>query len=351
MDFLNNLPQIVAGAIRGVFSNPNSFWADFAVNIVAFLLITVMIVAFALFVVQLERRMAGRIQHRVGPIRIGPHGWFQSVADALKLMGKEDVIPAGADKAFSTIAPIAFFLLVFLTLAIIPYGKGMVPIDLDLGLIYYFAISSISTLVLFMAGWSSNNKYSLLGAMRAVAQMISYEIPLVFSLLGVVMLSHTFNLSKIVQAQASIPFIVLQPLGFFIFLIAGLAEINRAPFDLVEAEQEIIAGPYTEFTGLRWGLFYLAEYVNILTYSALVTTLFLGGWQGPGFLPSYIWFFLKTGVLTFFVIWVRWTLPRMRIDHLMHFAWKVLLPLSLFNVVLTGMGMWVYRLLLPQIGG
>ena len=351
MDWLNNLPQNVAGNIRGLFDDPHSLGADMLIVIGAFLMVTVLIVLAAFFIIQLERRMRGRIQHSVGPMRLGPRGWFQTVADALKFMGKEDVIPANGNKVLSTIAPMIFFCLIFLTLAVIPFGKGLVPIDLELGIFYYLAVSSISTLALLMAGWSSNNKYSLVGAMRAVAQMISYEIPLVFSLLGVVMLTHTFNLTKIVEAQAGLPFIVLQPLGFIIFLIAGLAEINRAPFDLVEADQEIIAGPYTEYSSLRFGLFYLAEYVNVLVYSALVTTVFLGGWQGPGFLPSFAWFFLKSGILTFLVIWVRWTLPRFRIDHLMGFAWKVLLPLSMLNIILTGLGIYIYRLLIPSIGG
>lgn len=351
MDVLDNLPQRIATGIRGLFNDPHSLWADFTMNIIAFLLVTILIILFALFIVQFERKMAGRIQHRVGPIRLGPHGWFQTVADALKLLGKEIFMPAEVDKVIYTVAPLVFFALTFLTFGIIPFAKGMVPIDLDLGIVYYLAISSVSTLALVMAGWSSNNKYSLLGGMRAVAQMISYEIPLAFSLLGVVMITHTFNLTRIVEAQAEIPFIVLQPLGFVVYIIAGLAEINRAPFDLIEGEQEIVAGPYTEYTGLRWGLFYLAEYVNIFTYSAFATTIFLGGWQGPSFLPGLIWFFLKTGIFTFFVVWVRWTLPRMRIDHLMNFAWKVLLPLSLANIFLTGLGIYVYRLFIPQIGG
>ncbi len=237
-----------------------------------------------------------------------------------------------------------------MTLAVIPYGKGMSPIDLDLGIDYFLAISAVSTLSLLMAGWSSNNKYSMLGGMRAVAQMISYEIPLIFSLLGVVMITQTFSLSKIVEAQSTVPFVVLQPLAFVIYLIAGIAEVNRAPFDLVEADQEVVAGPFTEYTGLRWGLFFLGEYGNMTAVAALTTTVFLGGWQGPAILPGYAWFFLKVGIIIFFQMWVRWTFPRIRIDHLMGLAWKVLLPLSILNILLTGLGIYIYDLVL-RIGG
>jgi len=239
--------------------------------------------------------------------------------------------------------------LVVMTLAVIPYGDGMVPIDLDLGIFYFLAISSIGTLAFLMAGWGSNNKYSLVGGMRAVAQMISYEVPLIFSLLGVVMITQSFSLTDIVAAQATVPFIVLQPLGFTIYFIAAIAEVNRSPFDMVEAEQEIIAGPFTEYTGLRWGLFFLGEYANMFAVAAIATTMFLGGWQGPGFLPGWFWFFLKTGVIIFLMMWVRWTFPRMRIDHLMGLAWKVLLPLSLLNILLTGLGIYIYDIV--RIGG
>lgn len=348
MEALNQLPITISAAIRGLFSDPHSIWADLTMTIIAIIMVLVVIVLAALILILLERKIAGWISQRPGPNRLGPRGWFQTIADALKLIGKEDVTPAGADKFIFKVAPMIIFGIPIMTLAVIPFGMGLVPVDLDLGIFYYLAISSVSTIAFLMAGWGSNNKYSLLGGMRAVAQMISYEIPLIFSLLGVVMLAESFNLTKIVEAQSIVPFIVLQPIAFIIFVIAGIAEVNRAPFDLVEADQEVVAGPMTEYTGLRWGLFFLGEYGNMTAVSALAATVFLGGWQGPMFLPGWIWFWLKTGVLIFFMMWVRWTFPRIRVDHLMHLAWKVMLPLSLLNIVLTGLGIYIYQLV---IGG
>ena len=350
MDALNQLPLNIAAAIRSLFGDSHSIWADLTMDVISFILVILLIVLAALILILLERKVAGWTSQRPGPNRLGPHGWFQTIADALKLMGKEDVIPAGADKLIFKMAPMIVFALPMMTLAVIPYGKGMSPIDLDLGIVYFLAISAVSTLALLMAGWSSNNKYSLLGGMRAVAQMISYEIPLIFSLLGVVMITQTFSLSKIVEAQRTGPFVVLQPLAFVIYLIAGIAEVNRAPFDLVEADQEVVAGPFTEYTGLRWGLFFLGEYGNMTAVAALTATVFLGGWQGPAILPGYVWFFLKVGIIIFFQMWVRWTFPRIRIDHLMGLAWKVLLPLSILNILLTGLGIYIYDLVL-RIGG
>jgi len=348
MKALNQLPTTISAAIRGLFSDPQSIWADLVMTVIGIIMVIIVIVLAALVLILLERKVAGWISQRPGPNRLGPRGWFQTLADALKLIGKEDVTPAGADKFIFKVAPMLVFGLPIMTLAVIPYGMGLVPVDLDLGVFYFLAISAVSTIAFLMAGWGSNSKYSMLGGMRAVAQMISYEIPLIFSLLGVVMLTETFNLNKIVEAQSVVPFIVLQPLAFLIYVIAGIAEVNRAPFDLVEADQEVVAGPMTEYTGLRWGLFFLGEYGNMTAVSALAATMFLGGWQGPEFLPGWIWFWLKTGILIFFMMWVWWTFPRIRIDHLMHFAWKVLLPLSLLNILLTGLGIYIYQLV---IGG
>lgn len=348
MDTLNNLFLIIAAAIRGLFADPHSIWADLTMDIIGIIMVILIIVLAALVLILLERKIAGWTSQRPGPNRLGPRGWFQTIADALKLMGKEDVIPAGADKFLFKIAPMIIFALPMMTLAIIPFGNGMAPINLNLGIFYYLAISAISTLAFLMAGWASDNKYSLLGGMRVVAQMISYEIPLIFSLLGVVMITQSFNLMNIVKAQQTLPFIFLQPLAFVIYIIAGIAEVNRAPFDLVEADQEIVAGPFTEYSGLRWGLFFLGEYGNMTAVAALAATVFLGGWQGPAILPGYVWFFLKMGIIIFIMMWVRWTFPRIRVDHLMHLAWKVLLPLALLNIVLTGLGIYIYQLV---IGG
>lgn len=343
---LDNLFLIIAAAIRGLFPDPQSIWADLTLNVVNAIMVIIIIVLNILALAILERKIASWIGQRIGPNRVGPHGWLQSVADGLKFMGKEDIIPAGTDKFIYKIAPMFIFSLPIMAISVIPFGKGMAPINLDLGVFYFLAISSISTLAFFMGGWGSNNKYSLLGGMRAVAQMISYEIPLLFSLLGVVMISQSFNLGVIVEAQESIPFIFLQPLAFVIFIIAGMAETNRAPFDMVEGEQEIVAGPFTEYSGLRHGLSWIGEYSSLLAMASLAATMFLGGWQGPGFLPGWVWFWLKVGVIIFFTMWARWTFPRMRIDHLMHLAWKVLLPLSILNILLTGLGIYIYRLVM-----
>lgn len=305
MKALNQLPTTISAAIRGLFSDPQSIWADLVMTVIGIIMVIIVIVLAALVLILLERKVAGWISQRPGPNRLGPRGWFQTLADALKLIGKEDVTPAGADKFIFKVAPMIVFGLPIMTLAVIPYGMGMVPVDLDLGVFYFLAISAVSTVAFLMAGWGSNSKYSMLGGMRAVAQMISYEIPLIFSLLGVVMLTETFNLNKIVEAQSVVPFIVLQPLAFLIYVICGIAEVNRAPFDLIEADQEVVAGPMTEYTGLRWGLFFLGEYGNMTAVSALAATMFLGGWQGPEFLPGWIWFWLKTGILIFFMMWVR----------------------------------------------
>lgn len=344
METFNNLFLIIAHFIRGLFADPNSVWANLTMDVISFIMIVIIIVLNIFVLAILERKIAAWVGQRIGPNRLGPHGWLQTIADGLKLMGKEDVIPAGADKFIYKIAPMFIFSLPIVALAVIPYGNGMIPINLDLGIFFYLAVSSIATLAFFMGGWGSNNKYSLLGGMRAVAQMISYEIPLLFSLLGVVMITQSFNLGDIVNAQKNVPFILLQPLAFVIFIIAGMAEANRAPFDLVEGEQELVSGPFTEYSGLRHGLFWLGEYSNMLAICALTATVFLGGWQGPGFFPGWIWFWLKVGAVIFFMMWARWTFPRIRIDHLMHLAWKVLLPLSILNIMLTGLGIYIYRL-------
>ncbi|MFZ3373745.1 MAG: NADH-quinone oxidoreductase subunit NuoH, partial [Desulfitobacteriaceae bacterium] len=312
MDTIDNLFLIIAAAIRSLFPDPHSFWANLTMDVVKFVMVLLVVVAAALVLVILERKIAGSTSQRPGPNRLGPHGWFQTMADALKLMGKEDVTPDNADKIIFKIAPMIIMGLPVMLLAVIPFGNKMAPISLELGIFYFLAISSISTVAFLMAGWGSNNKYSMLGGMRAVAQMISYEIPLIFALLGVVMITQSFNLSVIVEAQHTVPFIVLQPLAFVIYLIAGIAEVNRAPFDMVEADQEIVAGPFTEYTGLRYGLFYLGEYGNIFAVSAIAATVFLGGWQGP-FLPGYIWFILKVWLIIFLIMWVRWTFPRLRV--------------------------------------
>jgi NADH-quinone oxidoreductase subunit H len=303
-----------------------------------------LIIVDAIILVWLERKVAGFIQERPGPNRLGPAGFFQTIADTFKLLGKEDVIPRSADRwVFRLAAPLVFVPAIMLY-AVIPFGKDMVPVDLNVGLFYCFSIASLGTMSFLMAGWGSHNKYSLLGGMRTVAQMISYEIPLLLSVLGVVMIVGSLNLSDIVAAQKNVWFIIIQPVAFVIYLIAATAELNRGPFDLPEGEQELVAGVYTEFSGMRWALFFLAEYTNMVATAAIAVTLFFGGWHGP-WLPSWMWFFLKVYLIIFFFMVIKWTYPRIRVDHLMHFGWKFLIPLSLANLLLTGVGIEIYRVM------
>lgn len=296
----------------------------------------------AIYLIYLERKVSAYMQQRLGPNRVGPHGLLQSVVDALKLLGKEDIIPRHVDKWVFIIAPMAIFIPAIMLYAVIPFGKGIIAADLNIGVFYFLAVASTTTIAILMGGWAANNKYALLGAMRAVAQMVSYEIPLVFSILGVVMLAGSLKTSDIVAAQKDVWFIFLQPVAFLIYFIAATAEVNRGPFDLVEGEQEIIAGPFTEYTAMRYALFYLSEYANLVSVSALAVTLFLGGWQGP-WLPSWLWFIIKVYIMILLFMWVRWTFPRIRIDHLLQINWKFLLPLSLANILLTGIGIKLYQ--------
>ncbi|MGO0122655.1 NADH-quinone oxidoreductase subunit NuoH [Desulfothermobacter acidiphilus] len=303
----------------------------YLVGILTFIFVNV------LYLVYLERKLSAYMQQRLGPNRVGPRGLLQPVADAVKLLGKEDIIPSHADRWLFVLAPLLIFVPPVLLLAVIPFGRNLLPVDLNIGVLFFLAVASTTTLPLLMGGWGSNNKYALLGSMRAVAQLVSYEVPLALSVLGVVMLAGSLRTSQIVAAQQHCWFIFLQPLGFWIYLMAALGEVNRAPFDLVEGEQEIIAGPYVEYTGMRFALFYLSEYANLIAVSALAVTLFLGGWHGP-WLPSWFWFGLKVYLLIFLFMWWRWTFPRVRIDHFLDFNWKVLLPLALLNLLLTGIG-------------
>jgi NADH-quinone oxidoreductase subunit H len=302
-------------------------WIVFSIIIMVFVLGLVM--GFIWF----ERRAMARMQARMGPNRVGPLGLFQPVADLVKVMTKEDIVPSCADKVVHLLAPLVALVPVFLVFAVIPFANGAALADLNVGIIYIVAISSVSGIGIFMAGWGSNNKYTLLGAMRDVASTISYEIPVVLSLAGVVLLSGSMSLNDIVVAQ-NIPFILLQPLAFAIFFLAGSAEINRAPFDLLEADSEIVAGFHTEYSGMKFALFYLVEYAEALALSAIIATVFLAGWKGP-LLPPPLWVIIKIGIVFFFIVWVRTTVPRVRIDQLMAFSWKFLFPLALINLVIT----------------
>jgi NADH-quinone oxidoreductase subunit H len=304
-------------------------------------------VLFALTTV-LERKGLGRMQNRYGPNRVGLFGIMQPMADGLKSLTKEDVVPAEADRTVHFLAPLVLLAVAFLPYAVLPIGRNMVATNLDAGVLFFFAIGAISELSVFMAGWSSRNKYSLLGAMRAVAQMISYEVPLLLSSVAVIMAAGSLSTTTIVEKQSGFTGIfphwyVLTPwgfVGFVLFMIAALAETNRSPFDLPEGESEIIAGYYLEYSGFKFALFFLAEYLGMFAISGLGITLFLGGWSAPlpflTWIPSWLWFFAKLLGMIVGFIWIRGTLPRLRMDQLMNFAWKFMLPMALVVVVTAG---------------
>ncbi|MEO7300502.1 MAG: NADH-quinone oxidoreductase subunit NuoH [Verrucomicrobiota bacterium] len=308
----------------------------------------------------LERKILGRIQNRLGPNRVGPFGFLQPAADGIKMLTKEDIVPRDADKIVHFLAPLALIVPVALALAVLPYGRNMVPVEFDAGLLFFFAVGASTELSVFMAGWSSRNKYSLVGAMRGIAQMISYEVPLVLSTIPIIMIVGSLSLVKIVEAQSGFVFgfvpswHVLTPwgfAGFVLFMIAATAESNRAPFDLPEAESEIIAGYLTEYSGFKYALFFMGEYWGMFAISGLAVTLFLGGWNAPlpflQFIPSWIWFFTKLIALILTFIWLRGTLPRLRLDQLMSFAWKFLLPLALINILIAALWHFSRGLQLP----
>ena len=314
-------------------------------------IIPIIVVFPALFAVTtvLERKGLGRIQNRYGPNRVGPWGVFQPLADAVKSLTKEDIVPRTADHVVHYLAPLVLVGASFLAYAVLPIGRNMTAVDLDAGVLFFFAIGAATELAVFMAGWSSRNKYSLLGAMRAVAQMISYEVVLLLTAVSVVMISGSLSLPRIVEAQNQYSGVfphwyVFTPwgvAGFVIFVIATTAETNRSPFDLPEGESEIVAGYFTEYSGFKFALFFLGEYVEMLGVAGLGTTLFLGGWSAPfSFLngvPSWFWFFSKIMIWICFFIWIRGTLPRLRQDQLMNFAWKFVLPFTLLNLLVTAL--------------
>ncbi len=319
------------------------------------LLKIVVVLAIALtsvpIMVWVERKVSARIQNRHGPLYVGPFGLLQPFADVAKLLLKEDVIPTEADQVLYVLSPLMAFVPALLTFAVIPFGPHLSITDINIGIVYVLSISSLGVYGLVMAGWSSNNKYALLGGLRSAAQMISYELTLGLSIIGVLMYSRSLSMVKIVESQAGLWFIVPQFLGFVLFLVAAFAETNRLPFDLPEAEQELIAGYHVEYSSLKFALFFLAEYVAMLSASCLIVTLFFGGWLplpfiGPaieGFLPEIlvlylmplVWFLTKVAFFMFFFVWVRWTFPRLRYDQLMALGWKVLLPLAILNIFIS----------------
>jgi NADH-quinone oxidoreductase subunit H len=334
-----------------------------------FALLGVFLTLFALMSV-LERKILGRIQNRYGPNRVGPFGLFQPIADGIKMLIKEDIVPARADKIVHFLAPVLIAATAILALGIIPYGRGMTPFTIDGGILFFFAVGSTTELAVFMAGWGSNNKFSMLGAMRAIAQMISYELPLIITVLPVVMIAGSLAPDTIVAAQAGYVFglvprwFVFTPWGavaFILFFVSGLVESNRTPFDVPEGESEIVAGHMTEYSGFKYATFFMAEYIGMFAITGLGTTLFLGGWHAPirmlEFIPSYVWFFAKLSALLFVYVWLRGTLPRARVDQIMNFAWKFMLPMAFTCIVAaavwhyTGRGLrgWLWSLVVIAI--
>ncbi|UTR16252.1 NADH-quinone oxidoreductase subunit NuoH [Salipaludibacillus sp. LMS25] len=289
------------------------------------------------FAILAERKVIGYIQLRPGPNRHGPWGILQTVADVVKLLLKEDVIPAKADKKIFVLAPVLAFAPAFSVMAVLVYSSSIGGADINIGVLYFLGVSSITMLGVLMGGWSSNNKYALLGSIRGVAQMVSYELPLILSIVGIIILVGSLNMTDIVNYQADMGmwFIVPQFLAFIVYMISSIAELNRSPFDLPEAESELVAGYFTEYSGFRFAMFMLAEYTYAIAIAGLATTLFLGGWLGPAFLPGIVWFLLKVCAVMFIWFWLTATLPRARVDQLMNFGWKVLIPLALLNIVVT----------------
>src|SRR3954467_13391647 len=324
--------------------------ASSLINISA--LLGVFMALFALISV-LERKILGRIQNRYGPNRVGPFGLFQPIADGIKLLIKEDIVPDRADKPIHFLAPIMMAVPTILSLGVIPYGRNMTPFSIDGGILFFFAVGSATELAVFMAGWGSNNKFSMLGAMRAIAQMVSYELPLILTVLPIVMIVGSLSADAIVATQAGythgfIPrWFVFTPWGaiaFILFFVSGLVESNRTPFDVPEGESEIDAGHMTQYSGFKYATFFMAEYIGMFAITGLAATLFLGGWQSPvsalEFIPSYVWFFAKLSALLFVYIWLRGTLPRTRIDQIMNFAWKFVLPMAFTCVIAAAV--WHY---------
>jgi NADH-quinone oxidoreductase subunit H len=318
-----------------------------------FALLGVFLTLFALISVW-ERKILGRMQNRYGPNRVGPFGLFQPVADSIKMLIKEDIVPVRADKIVHFLAPILIAAAAILALGVIPYGRNMTPFTIDGGILFFFAVGSTNELAVFMAGWGSNNKFSMLGAMRAIAQMVSYELPLIITVLPVVMVVGSLTPDRIVAAQDGYAFgfaprwFVVTPWGaaaFILFFVSSLVESNRTPFDVPEGESEIVAGHMTEYSGFKYATFFMAEYLGMFAVSGLAVTLFLGGWQAPigalKFVPSYVWFFAKLGALLFVFIWIRGTLPRVRVDQIMNFAWKFMLPMAFTCIIAAAV--WHYQ--------
>mgnify|MGYP001602691463 CR=1 FL=1 len=312
------------------------FLGDYLATVLLGAVLIMTFLAFnVLFLVWLERKVSGHIQRRVGPMEVGPHGTLQTVADMVKLLGKQLLTPVATDRVVYLLAPLLVFLPTLCVASLIPLAGTEAFADQPYGLLVVVALSGLTVLSIFMAGWASNNKFAVLGGMRSVAQVIAYEIPILLSALAVVLVAQTTNLRHLVEAQHNtVWYVVLQPVAAVLYLIGITAETNRAPFDIPEAESELVAGFHTEYSGMRFAMFFFAEYTNMLVLGALGATLFFGGWLGP-WLPGPVWLLLKAYAIIFVMMWMRWTYPRLRFDQLMTFAWKLLIPVALLNLIVT----------------
>ncbi len=351
MNLLN--PQTLApwfiSLIEGI--GLSHFWTLVLWNLIGSISLVLFAIISILFIVWLERKFAARVQDRIGPNRVGPYGLAQTIADAIKLLTKEDITPATAERVSYNLAPVLAVFSVFMVAAVVPFAKGVIGADLNVGVLYITAISSIGIMAALMAGWSSDNKFALLGGFRVVAQLLSYEVPMVMAMVSVVLLAGSMSLQKIVAAQAGGRwFFWVMPGVFLLYIIAALAENERTPFDLLEADSEIVAGYHIEYGGIKFAWFFLTFFLNTLFLASFTTTFFLGGWRGPFAeqvpILGFVYYFIKTTLVIFFMMWVRATWPRLRIDQMMAFAWKVLVPTSLVLLIITAI---VLKLGLPAI--
>jgi NADH-quinone oxidoreductase subunit H len=336
LDPINLIAEWLRGLLAGWGLAPGLI--NFIMTLLGVLLIAIFVLVVDIFLVWVERKVVARFQDRLGPNRLGPFGLIQPFADVIKLLIKEDITPQGADRVVYNIAPILALATVLVLWAVIPFSPTMLGSDLNVGILFFVAAGAIGTLGILMAGWASNNKYALLGAFRTVAQVVSYEVPMVITLLVPVILARSMSIGDIVKGQ-SLWYIVLAPVAAFIFLTSAIAELGRAPFDLIEAESEIVAGFHIEYTGMKFGLFYAGELLHALTMGALFSSFFLGGWRGPGVdafpLLGVFWLFVKAFFLYWVIMWVKYSLPRIRIDHMLSFNWKFLTPLALAAMMVT----------------
>lgn len=320
---------------------PASWIAPISYTVLGFVIFGVLAL-IALYLIWWERKISAHVQQRFGPMRHGWHGWYQTVMDALKLLQKEDIRIATRDKVVFFWAPVICFVAAFLAYIVMPWGKGLIVADLSIGILYIMAVTTFTVISLLMAGWGSNNKYALLGGMRSAAQVVSYEVPMVASVLTIIIFVGSLSMMDIVKAQSGLVFnwyifrIPFGPVAFLTYIVAATAECNRTPFDIPEAEQELVSGYNVEYSGMKFAMFFLAEFVNMFTVSAIAVTLFFGGWNGWGFIPSWIWFLGKTLLIVLLLMLFRWTYPRLRVDQLMEFAWKFLVPVTFANLIVAG---------------